>query len=265
MQVYSMIFKRVWRAMKEEFKKRYLLNGKFLPGTSTFGPGNDFIRAEDYRMAPDQVAPVANPRMSSVGMRLNQAVAIKQSSMMTPGYDRLEVEKQFLRAMEVEGIDRIFPGPDKVPPLPNPRLQVEEAKMKGKQMEIQAKQQEWANKLMEERRVNLAKVAQLEAQAIKLMAEAKSVSNEAELRRIEVQIQGFDAVIQAHKNYGDMVNDRIKALTEGVGGEQPGQQQAPNTGGVRGANGQSGGPGPQGVPSQMPMAPDESMGGGLVQ
>jgi uncharacterized membrane protein YgcG len=263
MQVYGMIFKRVWRSMKEEFKKRYQLNRKFLELSQKFGPGGDFIRAEDYNGNPDQIVPVANPRMSSIAMRMQQAIIVKQTAMATPGYDVPEVERQFLRSLEVENIDRIYPGPDKVPPLPNPRMAVEQVKLQGRQMEIEAQKQEWANKLMEERRMNNAKIANLEASAMKAMAEAQAIGPGQEMQRIELQLKSFDAMIQAHKDYGDMINERIKALQGGMGGEQ--QQQSPNQGGIRSGNGQSGGQGAQGVSVSVPPGSDVSVGQGTVQ
>jgi chaperonin GroES len=257
MQVYGMIFKRVWRAMKEEFKKRYVLNGKFLKTHQDFGPASDFIRREDYTGSPDQIAPVANPRVTSTVMRINQAALVKQSAMQTPGYSLPEVEKEWLMALEVEGIDRLYPGPDKVPPLPNPKAAIEQMKLEGKKMEIQARQQEWANHLMEERRLNNAKIAQLEAQAFKLMEEAKATKNEAEVEQIGAKLKALDALIQAHKEYSDMVNDRIKAT---LGGSDEDSKR----GGVSGVAEPSGDQGVQGVPGAVAAGANGAMGGQAV-
>jgi chaperonin GroES len=255
LQTYGMIFKRVWRSMKEEFKKRYELNRKFTPFKENFGSGEDFIRREDYSGNPDQVAPVANPRVTSTIMRLQQAITVKQSAMTTPGYAIPEVEKDFLMALEVEGIDRLYPGPDMVPPLPNPKLQVEMAKIEGMKLKIQAEQQQWSNELMESRRLNNAKIAQLEAQAAKLMAEANGAGDEAKMKGIELQLKALDQMIQSHKDYGDMVNERIKALsgssTDGSGAS-----------GVEGKPGDSSNPD---VSVEMPGGTKVSVGNGQVQ
>jgi len=47
-KVYAAIFKRIWRGMKEEFKKIYHLNAIFLPLKQTFGEGGIPISREDY-------------------------------------------------------------------------------------------------------------------------------------------------------------------------------------------------------------------------
>src|SRR5208282_554054 len=84
MKVYSMIFKRVWRSMREEFKKLYKLNKQFLISHKDFGAGNDFIRREDYSGNVDQIAPVADPNITSTTMQIYQAAAVHQLAFTTP-------------------------------------------------------------------------------------------------------------------------------------------------------------------------------------
>jgi chaperonin GroES len=254
MQIFGMSFKRVWRALKEELKQRYNLNKKYLPLTKSFGPNEDFIRQEDYKGNPDQVAPVANPRVTSTIMRIQQAAAVKQDSHITPGYDVPEVTRAFLGALEIEGIDRLYPGPDKVPPLPNPKLQVEQAKLQGKSMDIAASKQEWSNRLMEERRVNNAKIAQLEAQAHKLMKEAGTVGIEAEANALE-------KLINAHKSYGDMINERIQSLIGDSSAKDIDDSDGENVSGMAKSSSNSGS---QGVSGQGSSGSNGAMGGGAV-
>ena len=256
LQVYKTIFKRVWRCMKEEFGKRYRLNSKYLPSSQDFGAGNDFIRREDYTGNPEQVAPVADPNMTSAVMKIQIATAVKQAAMTTNGYDKDQVEIAWLESLGVEGIDRFFKGSDKVPPLPNFKLIVEQLKVQYKSEELQAKKQEWANKLMAEMRLNNAKIAKLEAEAIKLMKEAS-------VKDIEVQIQAFDSMIQAHKDYGDMLNDRITALM-GSGGEDGTKGENSNGGGVPGMGGASGQPSLSGPAGPMGGGAQGAMGGGSL-
>jgi hypothetical protein len=232
MQIYSIVFKRFWRSLKAEGKKRYDLNGKYLEASAKFGPGEDFIRKEDYTGNPDQIAPVANPRVTSTVMRLQQAMVVKEDSRVEPGYDREEVTRNFLMALEVEGIDRIYPGPKVTGPLPNWRIQVEELKAQAKQAQIKAEQMEWSNTLMEDRRVNNAKIAQLEAQAHKLMKEAGVTG-------INAEVQALDALINAHKSYGDMVNKRIELLMQ-RGQDETGSGSSPGGEGVSGVAQSSG-------------------------
>lgn len=207
-RIYSWIFKRVWRSMKEEFKKRYALNSRYLPLHKDFGDGGDFIRKEDYRGSPDQVCPVANPKVTSTVLRIQQALAVKEDSRVTPGYDIKEVTKAYLEALNVEGIDRLYPGPDKVPPLPNPKLQ--EAQAKG-QIELQkekGRMQQFLAKLQEDRRMNNAKIAEMEAQAMALLRQAG-------LDKATLQLEAFDRAINAFKEHNKAISDRISAYMSG--------------------------------------------------
>jgi chaperonin GroES len=246
LQVYGMIFKRVWRCMKTEFKRRYELNKVFLRAHEDFGSGTDFIRREDYLGNPDQVAPVADPRLTSVTMSIQQALMLKQSAMSVPGYDMAEVEHRFLNAAEVDGIDQVYPGPGKVPPgheAPNPKASVEMLKLQGKQMQVKAEQMKWANQLMETQRVNTAKIALLEAQAMQAAADTNAINAAA-------QIEAFDGLIKAHKEYGKQINDRIQALT--AEGSKDGQDSGEGgAGGMASASSNQGG---NAVPPQMPAS-----------
>lgn len=255
MRMYRMIFKRVWRSLKEEFKKRYLLNRQFLRQHQDFGAADDFIRREDYIGNPDNVAPVANPNITSTTMRLQQAVAVKQDSMGTPGYDIPEVTRAYLEALEVDGIDRLYPGPDKVPPLPNPKVQVEQMKLQGRSLDIQNRRMEWANKLMEERRLNTAQIAKLEAEAAKLMEETGLLQGDSKLKHFQI---AMDTLI-AH---GSMLNERIQALSQS--GEKDGGTETSNGGGVPGMAGAPSNPGSPGPPAQMAGGAQGAMGGGSV-
>lgn len=256
MQIFGMTFKRVWRSMKEEFKRRYGINKYYLEPTQDFGSDDDFIRKEDYTGSPDQVAPVANPRVTSTIMRVQQTTAMKQSAMGTPGYDVYETEIAWLESLEVEGIDRLFPGPGRVPQgheMVNPKVMVENLKEQTKQMKIKADMMIFANQLLEDQRVNNAKIRQLEAQALKLMSEAKSTDGAARL-------EAFNSLIEAHAQYGDMLNNRIKAL---LGGGSSGESD--EGGGVQGMARKPGNGSDSSVSIAVPGGSNVSVGRGTVQ
>lgn len=172
MKIYSAIFKRIWRSMKEEFRKLYLLNATYLPDSQTYGPDGGKALREDYLADPRNICPVADPNVTSDQQQLQLALTLKQAAGSTPGYDLEAVERNFLRALKVDGTSVLYPGPKKVPPLPNAKLQIEQMKLQVKQLELQARQQEFVMSLIEQRRLNDAKISQLEAQAKKLLSDA---------------------------------------------------------------------------------------------
>lgn len=205
MQVYSTIFKRCWRSMKEEFKKNHRLNSIYLPAEKYFGPNKSLIRREDYNTNPDLVAPSADPTVSSVSQRFFKAQNVRQAAYSVPGYNIEVVERRFLEAMQVEGIDQVYPGPGKVPDLPNPAAAVEQLKLKAKQMQFEHELRMEVLRLMEERRLNAAKILQLEAQALKLSADAKD-SQAAQ------RLEAFRVVLDAMKAHNEAIDTRINAL-----------------------------------------------------
>jgi chaperonin GroES len=205
MQVYSMIFKRVWRSMKEEFKKLYLLNETFLPSKQKFGSESDWVRREDYKANADLVVPVADPNVTSNSARFMQASAVAARAIGVPGYNVAEVEKNFLRALKVDNVDVLYPGPDKVPPLPNPKAMVENMKLEGKRMQLEHEKQKWVMALMEERRVNNAKIAKLEAEVLK-------ITSDIGIEHAELRLQTLDMAIQAMVSHNEMIDKKLEAM-----------------------------------------------------
>lgn len=218
MQLYSTIFKRCWRSMKEEFKKNHLLNAIYLPEQKRFGPGSSLIRREDYNSNPDLVAPSADPTVSSQSQRFFKAQSVRQAAYSVPGYNVEVVERRFLEAMQVEGIDQVYPGPDKAPPLPNPAAQVEEMKLKAKQLQFEHEKQMLVVELMENRRLNAAKILQLQAQAMKLSADAADT-------QAAQRLEAFNMALDTLRVQNETLDSRIKALqvmSNGTESESPG-------------------------------------------
>ena len=205
MKIYNAIFKRVWRSMKEEFKKLYILNAVYMPDFTAFGPQGQKAYREDFLGDPNRITPVADPNITSEQQRIQQALMLKQSAQTTPGYNVEAVERNFLQAMRVDGVDVLYPGPEKMPPPGNPKVEIEKMKAELKQMQLQFEAQKFAAELMEERRLNTAKILQLEAQSAKLLAEADGVTAGHE-------IAAFQTAIGALKTHDDMLRGRIETM-----------------------------------------------------
>lgn len=240
-QTYKMIFKRVWRSMKQEFKKRYNINRKYLPATQRFGEGSDFIRKEDYLGSPDQVAPVANPNVTSSSMRIVQASAVKQDSAVTPGYDRDEVTRRWLDALDIEGAEAIFPGMEKTGPLPNPKMQVEQGKMQIAFAKIKADMTKFRIQIMSDQNKNRAEIIKLMAEAAKLSAEAKTEGAEHRLKTLEL-------IIEHHRSQDEMFNQRLETLAQ-MGQEGEEGETGSNSGGTGSVASGSSNSGVSGVPA----------------
>jgi chaperonin GroES len=237
-KIYNAIFKRIWRSMKEEFKKLYILNSIYLPSKTTFGHSGQVAMREDYLGDPSSVLPVADPAITSDEMRMRQAMALKQASMSTPGYNREEIEKRFLHALNVEGISLVYPGPTKVPPLPNPKMQVEEIKAKVHEMRMKSDMLMFMTKLEEERRLNTAKILELHAKASKEIEEAGAEKAGSDLAHME----GVLKVLIAHdESLGRQMKLAQDGMKNGQNDNGAGVSRMGGASGNEGAEGGSGG------------------------
>lgn len=214
MQVYAAIFKRFWRAMKICAKKRHVLNGMYLPEKSTFGKGSEVLR-QWYKQSPDLVSPVANPNVTSKAQRIQKTTMVRSAAAQVSGYDRDYVERQWLLSMDVDDIDQCFPGSDKVQPLPNPKVQLEEMKQKPKMAALEMEKEKFAHELLEQRKLNNAIIAETEARAISLIG-AMGKDNAA------LQIQAFDSIINGMKSHNEMIDSRLQTLQGGQDGDSSG-------------------------------------------
>jgi chaperonin GroES len=256
-KIFNAIFKRTWRSMKGEFKKLYILNATYMPMSQAFGSEGMKALRDDYLGNPDRITPVADPNIISDAARMQQALTLKQNAMTTPGYDLHEVELNFLRAMRVDGVSTLYPGPDKTPPLPNLKMQVEQMRMEEKKMRIeldkmklQAAHQQFIMEMQEEHRLNSAKIFELQAKAAKEVADASGVATGH-------QIAAFEAAIGAIKIHNEGLLSRVALLTSQMG------KQNEQTSIGNGMEGLAGAPGNQGTPpgpSGMAGAPQGTMG-----
>jgi chaperonin GroES len=209
-KVYSAIFKRVWRSMKQEFKKLYQLNAVHLPVSVAFGGQGQFIGREDYLGDPSAVIPAADPTITSDGARFSRATLIKQAAQGNPGYDRDEVETEFLRALGVDNIDQLYKGTKNLPPPPDDvKVQVEKLKMQIQEKQLQFKQLEYINNLQEAKRLNDAKILQLTTQAALFEKQAGGVESAH-------QLEVFKATIDAMESINSGVQKQIDSVMQGV-------------------------------------------------
>lgn len=188
-KIYTAIFKRIWRSSKEEFQKLFVLNSIYLPMDVEQVGG---ATREDYLGSPEVIAPVADPSITSDTLMVQQATMIKQSAMTTPGYDKDEVERRWLKAMKVDAIGTIFTGSKGLPPPVDPKVQVAQLKEQGAmaraQMDAQANEQQFIVELMEERRLNDAKILELTASAQEKAASAQTEAAYAQVAMVNAQI-----------------------------------------------------------------------------
>jgi chaperonin GroES len=211
-KIFNGIYKRTWRAMKEEFRLIYRLNDLHPPKNGKWEYAGGVCLASDYYETDKSVVPVADPHMASEEDRVQQAMTLRQLSMSTVGYNKYEVEKRVLTALKVGGIDQVFPdpkGPNAVPPPPNPKVQIEQMKAQVDMAKIEADTRTELMQLMETRRLNDGKIMALRAQAALTMSQAHG----EEADRIATMINSELAQAEAQdKHLGTVIDYTLKQL-----------------------------------------------------
>lgn len=224
MKIYSALFKRMWRCMRDEFRKLYNLNAVHAVDVVQYGVAGLTIQPEDYKGDPRSIRPAADPNAASDVVALQQAQALKQAAMTTPGYDPVYVEKRYLTALKIEDIELVYPGPDKIPPGKSEKLQIEELKLQAKQAAVQADQQMFVLELLEKRRLLQAQISKLEADAALAVTQAGEIDEGHKLAALS-------AAVGLLKTHDDSLRGWAETMLKQIGAQDAGK---PATGGVRG-------------------------------
>lgn len=220
-KIYSAIFKRVWRSLKQEFKKCYKLNAVHCPTSLRYGTMGDTIKREDYLGSMHGIQPEADPYISSESARYAQAMTIKQLATGNPAYDVDAVEMKVLQALGVTDIKTLYKGvANAPPPAPDVKVQIQEMKNQVAFQQIQLAAQEMVATLQEQTRLNNGKLAVMAAQVFKLQEEGKNV--EAKQR-----IEAFRAAMELIRQENDNRDNQIKTIMEiGRYESEPGTSRA---------------------------------------
>ena len=224
MKVFNGIYKRTWRAMKEEFQKLYRLNQLYLPSEPVeFEYNNElqFVLPDDYSMDMKLVKPAADPNVVSDSQRQMQAQAVLQLAQSSGGFNMYEVQKRYLDALKVNAIDQILPdpkGPNAIKPGPSEKMQIEKMKNDERQMNHQLRFKLGIAKLMQEAELQQAKITELQAKAVLELEQADGVKSGHAIAMLEAQIGAKRAHVDGIiKSIEMMQNLEKEANNDGAG------------------------------------------------
>lgn len=243
-KVYAAIFKRIWLSLKREFKRLYVLNGRYLPpGKIEFAGGTDYITRSDYLGDPSAVVPNADPNVMGDQARFAQAKLLMDIGRGNPLYNPDGINKRFLNAIKVHDIDSVYLGEaKKLPPPMTEKLMVEMLKAQVQTQRLELQKLQFLNTLYEQKRVNDAKIVNLYAQAQLFEQQAGGAQTAQSLETLKTVIQHVESM-------GSMLDNQIQQISQQVGNEQPtnasGQGNVPSMEGQSGDEGSTGTPTPQ--------------------
>ena len=223
MKIFSGIFKRTHRGMRDEFRKWFRLNQLYLDKAKQYG--DKTISPQDYQGDVGTITPASDPNMVSDSQRVMQAQSMMAAMASQPGlYNAYKVNKRYLESMRVQEIEEVLPdpkGPNKLPPFTPPKVQEAQVKVQGKMQEVQSKEKISQGQLqlkmadlMQQSQINQATVQKLEAETLYLLEQADGVKDGHAIAMIEMQLaaakhkqdgiqQSMDFMKMVHDQYMD--------------------------------------------------------------
>jgi chaperonin GroES len=169
LKVFTAIYKRVYRALKDEFEKIYRLNSIYLAEKSNYNKGDEWrqIERQDYNKSSG-IEPVADPSVVSDMQRLSYAQFLLQFAG-NPSFNNHEIYTTVFDYARI-------PNPSKyilTQPQPNPA--------------ILAKISEVSSRTARDRASETRDIAQ----SILFLAQARKVSDDAHLAWFDQQLEMF--------------------------------------------------------------------------
>lgn len=203
MKVYSAIFKRIWRGLKEEFKLLYGLNREYMtdelyqiitddPSAST---------DKDFELDSYDVIPAADPNMTTDIQRAGKA-SLLMDTISVPGANVPVILENFYKMNGIQDAEKYIMPP---PQGPSPEQQLVEADIKGRmaELEIKMKEVELAERKLKLEEDNAtAKRMKDIADANKTVAETDNIggdnaTNTLELLTLDEEVRNADTLDEA--------------------------------------------------------------------
>lgn len=226
MMLFSGIYNRMYRSFREEIEKFYEFNKLYLeysPRWAELTQGDAPILAiDDYRTGGFFIKPACSPEAVSQSQQREKAGLVRQAAASEPGFNRYVAMRRFLEAWDIDGIEELYPdpqGPNAIAPPQNPKVELEKAKLQQAAKEHEDEMKLEVAQLQDQLRLTEAKIAKLQAEAAKQLAQADGVGTGHEIAMIEAQI----GAAKAHR---DGMLKSIEMTLKAVGVHQQNKLQA---------------------------------------
>lgn len=252
-KVFNAIFKRVYRALKEEFRKLYALNALYLNETeiytnlTTGEPG--LVLQKDFFEVDKTVFPAADPGMITKEDQLRKALLLREAAASSGMYNKYIVEKRFIEALGIEDVESVLPdpqGPNAIPVPPDTKVVIETMKIEQKNQEMRLEMQFKMFDLMQEIEYLRAEIVSKEASATLMLAQAEGISAGHQIAAIQSAValakQKQDGLIAALGVLRDLAGfqEEKKGLVDGIKAGVGGLEESPDDQGVVQSSGDDG-------------------------
>jgi chaperonin GroES len=179
-QKYSAIYKRVYRALKFEFKQHYRLNALYLEPVEYFTildeSASGQIEQTDYQNDETDISPVSDPRLATTSQKMAKAQFLG-TFIGPPNINTEEIQRRQLEAADIEGIDKILIPKENIPEPPPDPIMVE---VESRAIKARAE----AAKILEQ-------VEETRAKTLKAIAEAEAAEKGSNLAEYKAVLEGL--------------------------------------------------------------------------
>lgn len=214
MKVFTAVYKRVYRALRSEFKKIYDLNGVYLDPNKYMAVIDMEIGPDDFDKESYDVCPAADPSTPTGTEKLMKAQGLLEL-LPTGILDPVEVIRRVLEAQEQPNFERLFnqqiQQTGQMQPPPDPKLQEMEMKSQLEQQKIALQAQE------KERAAMLAE----RSQAVQLAMKTQEHSLKMQAESQKAKLSAAEAI---HKQRIFSVTEQAKINQQLVHKEQAHRQ-----------------------------------------
>jgi chaperonin GroES len=205
MKVFTAVYKRIFRALAEEFQKIFDLNGQYLDP-------NKYIEILDIQVGPDDfeskhcdVVPGADPTATTQAEKLQKAQGLLELMQMAgPMLDPIKIISRVLEAQDQPNWEDLFSEQVKQtgqvpPPPPDPKVMALQAKMQADQQTAATKTQAMQQTMElqgRDKQQQMAMQAQAHAQDMSFKEDINQTKAASTLANAQVKIASAHAQAQ---------------------------------------------------------------------
>jgi len=196
MKVFTAIYKRIYRALQEEFCKLFKLNATYLDPQTYSAVINEPIGPSDFDETTYRVIPAADPNAVSAQEKLQKAESLLQ--LLPIGVlDPVAVIKRVLQAQEQPNYEQLFNQAvqqtgQMSPPPPDPKVQELQMKQQAQQQDAQLKMamgQQQMELDARDKQQQMQMAAQEHQQKMQMQANEAQMNAAAQAHQVQAQIQ----------------------------------------------------------------------------
>lgn len=197
MKVFTAIYKRIYRALGEEFCKLFKLNATYLNPQTYSAVVNEPVGPDDFDETTYRVIPAADPNAVSAQEKLQKAQGLLE--LLPLGVlDPVQVITRVLKAQEQPNYEQLFNQQvqqtgQMPPPPPDPKAQELQMKMQAQQQAAQLSSAQAQSKMQldqQSQQAQLAMKGQEHQQKMQMMAQEAQMKADAQRHQVNAQIQG---------------------------------------------------------------------------